>query len=123
MIISEVRTIGSGVIRPEGVMVLKDGTILTADARGQCARIDRTGETSFFGDVGGVPNGICVDREGHCIVANIGNGEVQSLSQDGRHRVIATEADGKSIPTPEFPFCGFERQTLGLQFHRSRKSR
>ena len=105
MIISEVRTIGSGVIRPEGVMVLKDGTILTADARGQCARIDRNGETSFFGDVGGVPNGICVDLEGHCIVANIGNGEVQSLSLDGRHRVIAIEADGKNIPAPNFPFA------------------
>lgn len=105
MNLSDVRTIGKGVIRPEGVMVLRDGTILAADARGQCARIDRNGKTSFFGDVGGVPNGICVDREGHCIVANIGNGEVQSLSQDGRHRVIATEADGKSLPAPNFPFA------------------
>jgi gluconolactonase len=104
MELSEVRTIGSGVIRPEGVMVLKDGTILTADARGQCARIDRTGKTTFFGDVGGVPNGICVDREGNCIIANIGNGEVQCLSSDGQHRVLATEADGKRIPTPNFPF-------------------
>jgi gluconolactonase len=104
MNISAVRTIGNGVMRPEGVMVLKDGTVLTADARGQCARIDRTGKTTFFGDVGGVPNGICVDREGNCIIANIGNGEVQCLSQDGRHRVLATEADGKGIPSPNFPF-------------------
>jgi gluconolactonase len=105
MSISDVRTIGNGVMRPEGIMVLKDGTILTADARGQCARIDRTGKTTFFGDVGGVPNGICVDREGNCIIANIGSGEVQCLSQDGRHRVLATEADGKSIPSPNFPFA------------------
>jgi gluconolactonase len=104
MNISDVRTIGAGIIRPEGVMVLKDGTILSADARGQCARIDRNGKTSFFGDLGGVPNGICVDREGHCIIANIGNGEVQCLSGDGRHKVIAKEADGKDIPTPNFPF-------------------
>jgi sugar lactone lactonase YvrE len=46
-----------------------------------------------------------VDREGSCIIANIGNGEVQCLSQDGQHRVLATEADGKSIPTPNFPFA------------------
>jgi len=104
MNLSDMRTIGNGVIRPEGVMVLKDGTILTADARGQCARIERTGKTAFFGDVGGVPNGICVDREGNCIIANIGNGEVQCLSQDGQHRVLATQADGKDIPTPNFPF-------------------
>jgi hypothetical protein len=39
MSISELRTIGNSILRPEGVMVLKDGTILTPDARGQCARI------------------------------------------------------------------------------------
>jgi hypothetical protein len=61
MNLSDVGTIGNGIMRPEGVMVLKDGALLTADVRGQCARIERTGETSFFGEVRGVPNGICVE--------------------------------------------------------------
>ena len=76
----QVRTIGRGLLRPEGVMALDDGSLYAADGHGRCARIERDGRTSFFGAVGGVPNGICIDRTGHCVIANLGNGEVQSLS-------------------------------------------
>jgi len=100
----KVNTIGAGIIRPEGVMVHKDGTVLAVDARGQIARIGPAGETSFYGDVGGTPNGICLDRQGNCIIANIGNGQVQSLAGDGTHQVLMTEAEGKKTPTPNFPF-------------------
>ena len=100
----EVQTTGSGLLRPEGVMALDDGSLIAADARGRCARIAKDGKTSFFGLLGGTPNGICLDREESCIIANIGNGEVQRLSPDGRHTVLMTEADGKLMPTPNFPF-------------------
>jgi len=102
--LDKVKTIGSGLLRPEGVMVADDGTVYTADLRGRCSRISRTGATDFFGSLGGVPNGICLDRQGNCIVANIGNGEVQSLAPDGRHTVLMTEAGGKPMPSPNFPF-------------------
>jgi len=102
--LKEINTIGSGIIRPEGVMVQKDGTVLAADARGQIARINLDGETSFYGEIGGTPNGICLDGEGDCIIANIGNGQVQSLGKDGTHRVLMTAAEGKRMPTPNFPF-------------------
>ncbi len=102
--LNEINTIGAGNMRPEGVVVQKDGTVLAADARGQIARISPDGETSFYGDVGGTPNGICLDGEGNCIIANIGNGRVQSLGRDGAHRVLMTEAKGKRMPTPNFPF-------------------
>ena len=102
--LNEINTIGAGIMRPEGVVVQKDGTVLAADARGQIARISPDGETSFYGDVGGTPNGICLDGEGNCIIANIGNGRVQSLGRDGAHRVLMTEAKGKRMPTPNFPF-------------------
>ncbi|MBU2551532.1 MAG: SMP-30/gluconolactonase/LRE family protein [Proteobacteria bacterium] len=104
MDLSQVKTVGSGIIRPEGVMALDDGTVLTADARGRIARIRPNGVTDFYGDLNGVPNGICLDASGNCIVANIGNGQVQSLSPDGSHRVILTEAEGRLLPTPNFPF-------------------
>ncbi|MEE9610602.1 MAG: SMP-30/gluconolactonase/LRE family protein [Desulfatiglandales bacterium] len=104
MEISEVKTLGTGIVRPEGVMALDDGTILTADGRERCSRISRDGQTQFFGSVGGTPNGICVDSKGNCIIANIGNGQVQSLFPDGRHEVLLTEVDGKRISTPNFPF-------------------
>jgi sugar lactone lactonase YvrE len=102
--LSCVKTIGSGLSRPEGVMALDDGSIYTADGRGRCSHIEKNGRTSFFGSLGGMPNGICIDRKGNCIIANIGNGEVQSLSPDGRHVVLMTEAHGKRMSSPNFPF-------------------
>lgn len=102
--ISAVKTIGRGLLRPEGVMALDDGSLYTADGRGRCARISRDGKTSFFGSVGGAPNGICIDPRGNCIIANIGNGEVQSLSPGGRHAVLMTEVGGKRMYSPNFPF-------------------
>jgi gluconolactonase len=108
MDISQVKTIGEGIIRPEGVMAMDDGTIFTADARGQCACIRPDGRTEFIGDLGGAPNGICIDRQGRIIVANIGNGEVQALSTDGRHEVWMTHADGRRIRAPNFPFLDMQ---------------
>jgi len=102
--LDNVNILGNGVIRPEGVMVRKDGIVLAADARGQIAKIDPSGNISFYGDVGGVPNGICLDEQGNCIIANIGNGRVQSLAEDGTHRVLMTEAEGKAMPSPNFPY-------------------
>jgi sugar lactone lactonase YvrE len=102
--LSRVKTIGSGLLRPEGVMAMDDGSIYTADRRGRCSHIEKNGSTSFFGSLGGMPNGICIDRKGNCIVANIGNGEVQSLSPDGRHVVLMTEAHRKRMSSPNFPF-------------------
>lgn len=102
--LSDAKTIGVGIIRPEGVMALDDGTIYSADARGRCARIGRDGRTDFLGDLGGVPNGICFDTQGHCIVANIGNGEVQSLAPDGTHQVLMTHSDGRRMRAPNFPY-------------------
>ncbi|MBN1612866.1 MAG: SMP-30/gluconolactonase/LRE family protein [Deltaproteobacteria bacterium] len=102
--LSDIRTIGTGLQRPEGIMAADDGTLYTADMRGGCCRINTDGKTTFWGSLGGVPNGICIDRSGNCIVANIGLGEVQSLAADGSHRVLIREAGGRRIPAPNFPF-------------------
>ncbi len=102
--LEKVKTIGSGLLRPEGVMALGDGSLYAADGRGRCARIERDGRTSFFGNVGGLPNGLCIDKNGSCIIANIGNGEVHLLHPDGSHVVLMTEANGKRMYSPNFPF-------------------
>ncbi|MFO7963302.1 MAG: SMP-30/gluconolactonase/LRE family protein [Desulfobacterales bacterium] len=106
--LSEIKMTGTGIVRPEGVMALDDGRLFTADGRGRCARIDAAGETSFFGELGGVPNGICIDTDGNCIVANIGNGQVQALEPGGGHTVLFTEADGRKMPAPNFPYMDFK---------------
>ncbi|HPD56753.1 MAG TPA: SMP-30/gluconolactonase/LRE family protein [Smithellaceae bacterium] len=102
--VSSVKTTGRGLVRPEGVMALDDGRIYTADGRGRCTRIEKDGHTGFWGNLGGVPNGICIDEKGNCIVANIGNGQVQSLAPDGTHIVLMTHAEGKRMSSPNFPF-------------------
>jgi gluconolactonase len=102
--LSSIKTIGSGIARPEGVMALDDGTIVTADENGRCAKITPNGQTTFWGALGGTPNGICFDAEGNCIVANIGNGQVQSLTPGGSHEVLLTEVDGRRISAPNFPY-------------------
>ncbi len=108
MDIQEVKILGQGLLRPEGVMATDDGRIFAADARGRCSCIEADWRiVTFFGNLGGLPNGICIDTKGHCIVANIGNGEVQSLAPDGTHKVLMTEAGGKKMLTPNFPFLDF----------------
>jgi gluconolactonase len=102
--VSEVKTIGSGILRPEGIMALDDGSFYTADGLGRIAKITRDGQTTFFGDVGGKPNGICIDTKGNCIIANIGNGQVQLLAPGGRHDLLLAEVDGRKIPAPNFPY-------------------
>lgn len=102
--LNQVGVIGSGLIRPEGVMALDDNTILAADARGCVARISPEGVVSLTGDLGGAPNGICVDRNSDVLVANIGNGQLQRLKPDGSHEVLLTELEGRCMRAPNFPF-------------------
>ena len=108
MDMDEVKTLGRGLLRPEGVMAADDGRIYTADARGGCSCIEADGRiVTFFGKLGGLPNGICLDTKDNCIVANIGNGEVQLLHPSGSHTVLMSEAGGKKMYTPNFPFLDF----------------
>lgn len=102
----EVKTIGHGLVRPEGVMATDDGSVWAADGRGGIARIMPDGSTEIKGGLGGVPNGICFDIEGNCIIANIGNGEVQKINplREDTHTVLFREADGKKTPAPNFPY-------------------
>ena len=102
--IRQVRTIGQGLLRPEGVMALDDGVVYTADGRGRCARIEADGHTTFFGALGGMPNGICMDKKGNCIVANIGNGEVQSVISRRQPLRIDDGGTGQKNVHAQLPF-------------------
>jgi len=107
--IEEVRMIGSGLIRPKGVMVADDGNIYTTDARGCCARISPEGDTAFFGTLGGTPNGLCLDRKGNCIIANMSNGRVQLLAGDGSQSVLLDDPqDDERIFSPNSPFLDLQ---------------
>ncbi|MCX7982840.1 MAG: SMP-30/gluconolactonase/LRE family protein [Syntrophales bacterium] len=104
--LNEVKTIGSGLVRPEGVMVTDDGFVWAADGRGGLAKISPDNQTEIVGGLGGIPNGICFDQKGNCIIANIGSGEVQKINpyRKESHTVLFREVEGKKTPAPNFPY-------------------
>src|SRR5258705_10315391 len=100
-----IRYVGSDLERCEGVMCARDGTVWAADGRGACSRIGADGTTTRIGAVGGEPNGICFDRAGRIVIANLG-GSVQRLDPaTGPHEVLAAEAGGRRTTSPNFPFA------------------
>jgi len=101
----QVQFLGQDLQRCEGVMCARDGTVWAADGRGACTWIAPDGfRQARVGAVGGEPNGICLDRAGRVIIANL-HGEVQRLDPStGRHEVLATEASGVKTTSPNFPF-------------------
>jgi sugar lactone lactonase YvrE len=103
--LEDVRLLGRNLQRCEGVMCARDGTVWAADGRGGCTRLAPDGShEALVGQVGGEPNGICLDREGRIVIANLA-GAVQRLDpRTGRHEVLATEASGRPTPSPNFPF-------------------
>jgi sugar lactone lactonase YvrE len=103
--LSQVGRIGRDLVRCEGVMVARDGTVWAADGRGACTRIAADGSREErVGELGGEPNGICLDADGFVIVANLG-GSVQRLDpRTGRHEILAASASGQPTTTPNFPF-------------------
>jgi sugar lactone lactonase YvrE len=102
--LDDVELFGTELNRPEGVMVSRDGSVWCADGRGACTRIDPNGNSETLGDLGGIPNGICLSRDGSVVIANIGSGEVQRLFPDGRHELISDTVGGKRSACPNFPF-------------------
>jgi sugar lactone lactonase YvrE len=101
--LNQLEKFGRDLVRPEGVMALKDGTVWTSHGEGHCTRIASDGSQRVVGELGGEPNGICIDRDGSVIIANIGNGKVQRLFDDGRSELITDSMDGRPMPTPNFP--------------------
>lgn len=103
--LDELGFVGRDLQRCEGVMCARDGTVWAADGRGACTRITADGlREERVGQVGGEPNGICLDAAGRVVIANL-CGEVQRLDPaTGRHEVLATQASGRRTTSPNFPF-------------------
>lgn len=101
--LDQVELFGEDLNRPEGVLVATDGTVWAADGRGACTALSAQGRGRRLGDLGGLPNGICLDLEGNVIIANIAGGSVQRLFPDGRHEVLAESVEGKALRSPNFP--------------------
>jgi sugar lactone lactonase YvrE len=101
---------GSGLSRPECVLVAKGGAVFTADFRGGVAALQPDGThrliTGRIADLpqGLKPNGIAFDRDGSFLIAHLGaaEGGVFRLTPDGQASPVLREVDGVALPPTNY---------------------
>lgn len=101
---ADFRYTGTNLSRPESVLAQPDGTLWASDNRGGVTRISPDGSETTIGSIGGDPNGLAMDREGNLYIANIGDGKVYKMTQDGQAEVLLDSIDGKPLGAPNFVF-------------------
>jgi gluconolactonase len=103
------RKVGSGVKRPEDVVVDRDGRVWMSDQRSACAVVRADGGLQRVGAAGGAPNGINMDREGRIVIANFGGpddgyGPLQRLDPaTGAIETLCGELAGRKLFGSNYP--------------------
>lgn len=116
---SEIKTIGSGLQRPECILAESNGTLWAADARGGVMRIDPYGTQILIAQTedrrfaesdsperymlqGTLPNGLAFDADGNILIANFGTDHLELMTRDGRSKTLYTEIDGMPLGKTNF---------------------
>jgi gluconolactonase len=117
----EIKFIGNDLQRPECILVEKDGTVWTADARGGVMKINTDGsqqlitptvdnssvvssyENRYIKASGSLPNGLCFDKNGDIIIGNWGTNHIERMTREGKLTTILTEIDGRPLGKTNFP--------------------
>jgi sugar lactone lactonase YvrE len=108
--LSDVLFHGSGLARPECVLVSKAGAVFTADVRGGVAALQPDGGHRLIAGAiadlpGGLkPNGIAFDQDGSFLIAHLGaeQGGVFRLTPEGQLRPVLREVDGVALPPTNY---------------------
>ncbi|HEV7267901.1 MAG TPA: SMP-30/gluconolactonase/LRE family protein [Falsiroseomonas sp.] len=101
---------GSGLVRPECVLVAADGGVFTADFRGGVAALAPDGSHRLIaGSIADLPdglrpNGIAFEPDGSFILAHLGDtdGGVFRLSRDGQVTPLLQRVDGVALPPTNY---------------------
>lgn len=93
---------GAGLSRPECIVAEPDGTLWTADSRGGVMRIGPDGAESLVGSIGGLPNGIAIDRDGSFLLADLDGERLVRLQRNGRAEVVLDAIDGRALGSLNF---------------------
>lgn len=107
--LSDCRKVGTGVTRPEDVVVAADGTVWMSDQQSAVARLRRDGGIERVGKAGGSPNGINMDLDGRILIANFGGpetgaGPLQRLDPaTGKLEVLCGQINGRSLYGCNYP--------------------
>ena len=100
---TDIRTIATGLLFPEGPVVLEDGSIALVEiARGTITRVFLDGRTEVVAEPGGGPNGLAIGPDKFFYVCNSGGSHW--IREDGVLRSIA------------------KRQALHSRPHRARRA-
>ena len=107
--LSSLRWRGQGLVRPECVLALANGSLLTSDWRGGVCEIAADGHqrlnTATLPDGRPLrPNGIAIAADGSLLLAQLGehDGGVWRLTGDGHVTPWLTEVDGQTLPPTNF---------------------
>jgi gluconolactonase len=102
--LSTLRKTGLGLVRPEDVVVSRDGRVWASDQASACAEILPDGSLRRVGKAGGAPNGINMDLEGRIVIANFTDGPLQRLDTvTGEVTTILTDIDGVKVSHSNYP--------------------
>ncbi len=102
--LSSLRKVGLGLVRPEDVVVSRDGRVWASDQKSACAEILPDGSLRRVGKAGGAPNGINMDREGRIVIANFFDGPLQRLDvETGEVTTLCSEIDGVRVSHSNYP--------------------
>lgn len=97
--VSDLTTVGTGLDRPEHVLVTEDRRVLASDRSSAVAEVRTDGSLRRIGRAGGEPNGFDVTADGAAVVANFGHGRVQrvDLSSGETSTVVEGEIGGRPL--------------------------
>lgn len=102
--LSSVRKVGLGLVRPEDVVVSRDGRVWASDQNSACAEILPDGSLRRVGKAGGAPNGINMDREGRIVIANFFDGPVQRLDvETGEVTTVCSQIGDVRVTHSNYP--------------------
>ncbi len=106
--LTDCEKVGTGVQRPEDVVVSRDGRVWLSDQASACAEVLADGSLARVGAAGGAPNGINMDRAGRIVIANYGHGfgrgPLQRLDPaTGAIEILAERIDGRTLVTCNYP--------------------
>lgn len=108
--VSDLQVVASGLNRPECVLALDDGSLITAHGAGGYSVVSPDGAVAHTlptasGERHYVPNGIALVPDGKVVFADLGSkeGGFFSLSSAGELRPFLTEVGGIPLPPSNFP--------------------
>ncbi|PJG47378.1 gluconolactonase [Sphingobium sp. LB126] len=116
---ASIRTIGTGLARPECILAERDGSLWAADARGGVMHIRPDGSQRLVVQSasdhfnleadeadsllrGTLPNGLAFARNGDVLIANFGTDALEVMTRDGASRTLYDSIDGQPLGKVNF---------------------